>query len=106
MVLCPHISASIPRDEGCAFGRNGCRLRRRQVPAPFSFVNSNLAFNVDAREEQFDNESERASLMSRTATIDQYSSPPSPKRQQGNWVSRLTRRDDGRAAYQPISGDE
>ncbi|KAF4605108.1 hypothetical protein EYR40_003891 [Pleurotus pulmonarius] len=63
-------------------------------------------FGEDAREEQFDNESERASLMSRTATIDQYSSPPSPKRQQGNWVSRLTRRDDGRAAYQPISGDE
>ncbi|KAL0951344.1 hypothetical protein HGRIS_008048 [Hohenbuehelia grisea] len=63
-------------------------------------------FGEDAREEAFDNESERASLVSNALpTYHQARSSSAPRAQRG-WLSRVLNKDDGRAAYEPISTDE
>jgi hypothetical protein len=66
-------------------------------------------FCAEELEERLDNESERASLVSNTLPINHQairprlrSSSPSAR----GWVSRLMRRNDGRAHYEPIADAE
>jgi len=66
--------------------------------------------HVDEREEQLDNESERASLVAGTLPTNHQAIRPLPKRPNTSpgrgWVSRLTGRTNGRPSYTPIADDE
>jgi sugar porter (SP) family MFS transporter len=67
-------------------------------------------FGEDEREEQLDNESERASLVAGTLPTNHQAIRPLPKRPNTSpgrgWVSRLTGRTNGRPSYTPIADDE
>ncbi|KAI0067795.1 general substrate transporter [Artomyces pyxidatus] len=64
-------------------------------------------FGEDEREEAEENESERASLMSGSASISHQSIGPSTaKKASRGWVSRVMGRADNRSAYEPIADSE
>lgn len=73
-----------------------------------------FSFCTDAREEEIDNlESERASLVSGAIPTNSHlainnntSSGRDNSPSQRGWVSRLLRKGDGRAPYQPIADGE
>jgi hypothetical protein len=65
---------------------------------------------ADELEERLDNESERASLVGGTLPTNHQAIHPRPARNSSpsgrGWVSRIMRRNDGRASYQPIMDAE
>jgi len=66
-------------------------------------------FGEEELEERLDNESERASLVSNTLPINHQAARPrlrSSSPSARGWVSRLMRRNDGRAHYEPIADAE
>lgn len=57
---------------------------------------------IDEQEEQFDNESERTSLVSAPLPTNHQAIPPSRSRHPQGWFSRLLNGRDHRASYEAI----
>jgi hypothetical protein len=63
-------------------------------------------FGEDEREEAFENESERASLMSNARSISSRNSRRKAGTASQGWVSRIMGRSVNRANYEPIAEEE